>query len=154
VTVPSDSSCETVQVAVDDLLELMAIAEAGEYVSTFFNNDDPIPAWEATGWTIQGIRERCFPDSKDLDDYAFDKHPAIGRVQDRAAIIAAGILQSMLDDEREFVGMAGLFDTNLTRLGEWPCPLHQVRRAMRDQIKTMTAMTAIAAKRQSEAVDA
>ena len=135
----SDSAKPTVEIAVEDLLQLFAIAEAGERVSTFFNNDDQIPAWELTSWGVDAIRERCFPGVHALDDHAFDAHPSVGGVQDFAEKITAGILQSMLDDERELIGMAGLFDMNLTKQGEWPAPLHQIRRAIRERIKDLSA---------------
>lgn len=136
----SDST-ETVEIAVDDLLELSAIAAAGEYVSLVMNADDPNPAWEAAMNRAQTILDHCFHHLA-LEDEEFERHPAVGEVWRRSSALTADVLQAMLDDKDEHLQMAGLFDYSTHCEGSWPLPFDQVRRGLRRRVKDLRALTA------------
>lgn len=130
----------TVEVAVDDLVELLALGQAATDIGVWFNGDvAPSPGWEIHDPTPWRLREKyLMADVHPDDDDAYEQHWAFRLTNSRADEIAAEILDGMLADEGECAGLARFFDEEpWTGRVTYPIPFHRLRRDMREHVNEL-----------------
>ena len=130
----SDSSTEMVAVAREDLVELVAHLRAADMLAVFLNgNLGPSPSWDFDiGWLV---REKYLMPGFDPDSGNELQEPVFIETEKRADEIVAGLLEGMLNDPDEMLGLASLFSDERDRT-DW-LPVATVRRQMRQEIKRL-----------------
>jgi hypothetical protein len=123
---------DTVTVSVDDLVELIALAQAAEGIACWFNgNVHPTPGWERHAYEAWRIRSESFA-LEGLDDDDLDRHPIVLETNALSDAIQADTLEKMLADTEERAGLARFFDTEpWTGHVTYPIPFHRLRQEMR-----------------------
>jgi hypothetical protein len=138
----SDST-KTVEIAVDDLVELIAVAEAALGVGEWINGSvTPSPGWARVDGVAWRIREKYLMAEADLDDDELyigePPHWAVKATDDLAAKMEADILEGMLGDEEEYAGFARFFDKEpWTGHITYPIPFHRLRQEMRERVNAL-----------------
>ncbi len=131
----ASSTTETISVSREDLVELIVHARAACEVAVFFNGTmGPVPGWEDfdVAWLL---RERYLMPDFDPDSGGELHEPVFLETEARADEIAAAVLEGMLNDEDETLGLSGLFNDDVHQI-DW-LPVATVRRQMRKEIKRL-----------------